>query len=146
MLFDFGSKWPQFCPPLQCWSIMWEQPRFGGFAFDCHKVGAEQKNIFFPFYAALACNIKDIDYRFLPHGKQILHSLERPFESTDLGPVSFEFDSTIALEILIHHEDSPSWKNGSLCARLFEVWLQILWDLHQALPTSVFKSTAQLRK
>lgn len=125
---------------------MQEQLRFGGFFFDCHKVGPEQKNIFFPFYAALACNIKDIDYRFLPHGKQILHSLERAFESTDLGPVSFEFDSAIAIEILIHHEDSPSWKNGSLCARLFEVWLQILWDLHQALPTSAFKSTAQLRK
>lgn len=84
------------------------QRRFGGFAFDCHKVGPEQKNIFFPLYSALACNIKDIDYRFLPHGKQILHSLERAFESTDLGPVSFEFDSTIAIEILIHHEDSPS--------------------------------------
>lgn len=103
------------------------QLRFGGFAFDCHKVGPEQKNIFFPLYAALACNIKDIDYRFLPHGKQILHSLEPAFESTDLGPVSFEFDSAIAIEILIHHEDSPSRKNGSLCARLFEVWLQILW-------------------
>lgn len=24
------------------------QLRFGGFSFDCHKVGPEQKNIFFP--------------------------------------------------------------------------------------------------
>lgn len=59
---------------------------FSGVSFDCGKVGPEQKNIFFLLYTAFVCSIKDIDYRFLPHGKQILHSLERAFESTDLAP------------------------------------------------------------
>lgn len=48
-----------------------KQPRLSGHSFDFFlKVGLKQKNIFFPpfFFAALVCSIKDVDYRFLPHG------------------------------------------------------------------------------
>lgn len=65
-----------------------------------------------------------------------------------LGPISFEFDLAIAIEILIHHEDSPSWKKMALCVEtLFEVWIQNIVALHQPLkpPDKKKKKTKKSR-
>jgi len=46
--------------------------------------------------------------------------------STAPSPVLFKFDWPFAIEILTHHEDSPSWKkNVSLYKSLFEVCVKI---------------------
>lgn len=105
-------------PKVRVWpscnaSLLW-----CGVSFDCRKVVLPQKNIFF---SSLYCPRLQYKGRRLPFPTPWdanITFFRASFSVPGLGPISFEFDLAIALEILIHREDSPSWrKKMVLCAK-----------------------------
>lgn len=123
------------------------QLRFGGFSFDCHKVGPEQKNIFFPPLCRPRLQYKGHRLPFPTPWDANITFFRAGFWVHGLGPRII----WVWLGYCYRNLNSP-WGFTVVKKWLFvrqTLWSlapNIVWTFIRLCPRSAFKSAAHLRK